>query len=196
MKTNFSRDQLRSIVERIENLESERKALAEDIKEVKAEAKGHGFDVKIINKLLALRKMDAAERSTMEEMIDLYESAMSFDDTPLSKAAPQPVPPHPRDPVAKEVAAIVEDAAPGLKVVDEPPHDPETGEVIEYRGPIESLTPHIGDEGDLAEGACRGVPYTEPDLAAARRADFADDLEIPPYCDRRHEARRVPEAAE
>jgi uncharacterized protein (UPF0335 family) len=75
-KTNFAKDQLKSVVERIERLEEEKAALAADIKEVYAEAKGNGFDVKILRKVIRIRKMDAAERSTEEEMLDLYLSAV------------------------------------------------------------------------------------------------------------------------
>ncbi|MBL9011227.1 MAG: DUF2312 domain-containing protein [Alphaproteobacteria bacterium] len=75
-KTNFAKDQLKSLVERIERLEEEKAALSADIKEVYAEAKGHGFDVKILRKVVRIRKMDAAERSSEEEMLDLYLSAV------------------------------------------------------------------------------------------------------------------------
>jgi uncharacterized protein (UPF0335 family) len=75
-KTNFAKDQLKSVVERIERLEEEKAALSADIKEVYAEAKGNGFDVKILRKVIRIRKMDAAERSTEEEMLDLYLSAV------------------------------------------------------------------------------------------------------------------------
>lgn len=75
-KTNFAKDQLKSIVERIERLEEEKAALSADIKEVYAEAKGNGFDVKILRKVIRIRKMDASERSTEEEMLDLYLSAI------------------------------------------------------------------------------------------------------------------------
>ena len=75
-KTNFAKDQLKPVVERIERLEEEKAALAADIKEVYAEAKGNGFDTKILRKVIRIRKMDAAERSTEEEMLDLYLSAV------------------------------------------------------------------------------------------------------------------------
>lgn len=75
-KTTFAKDQLKSVVERIERLEEEKAALSADIKEVYAEAKGNGFDVKILRKVIRIRKMDAAERSTEEEMLDLYLSAI------------------------------------------------------------------------------------------------------------------------
>lgn len=75
-KTNFGKDQLKSVVARIERLEEEKAALSADIKEVYAEAKGNGFDVKILRKVIAIRKLDAAARSTEEEMLDLYLSAV------------------------------------------------------------------------------------------------------------------------
>lgn len=76
-KTNFAKDALKSLVERIERLEVEKQELADDIKEIYVEAKGNGFDAKIIRQVVRIRKMDAAERSTQEEMIDLYLSAVN-----------------------------------------------------------------------------------------------------------------------
>ncbi len=75
-KTNFAKDQLKSLIERIERLEEEKAALAADIREVYAEAKGHGFDTKIMRKVVKIRKMEPNERSTEEEMLDLYLSAV------------------------------------------------------------------------------------------------------------------------
>lgn len=75
-KTSFAQDQLKSVVERIERLEEEKAALAADIKEVYAEAKGNGFCSKTIRKVVRERKKDAAERSTEEEMFDLYMAAV------------------------------------------------------------------------------------------------------------------------
>ena len=71
-------DQLRSVIERIERLEEEKKALAEDIKDVYAEAKGNGFDTKIIRKVIALRKRDAAERDEEETILELYMRALGM----------------------------------------------------------------------------------------------------------------------
>lgn len=68
--------QLRSIVERIERLEAEIAALNEDKKEVYAEAKANGFDVKIIKRVVALRRQDAAERIEAENLIYLYMAAV------------------------------------------------------------------------------------------------------------------------
>ena len=80
--------QLKSIVERIERLEDEKKAIADDIKDVYAEAKGHGFDTKILRKVIALRKKEAAERDEEQAMLDTYMSALGMlADTPLGRAA-------------------------------------------------------------------------------------------------------------
>ena len=71
-------DQLRTIVERVELLEEEKKTIAEDIKEVYAEAKGNGFDTKILRKVVSLRKVEAAERQEQEAMLDLYMAALGM----------------------------------------------------------------------------------------------------------------------
>jgi len=81
-------DQLRSIIERVERLEEEKAALAADIKEVYAEAKGNGFDTKTIRQLVRIRKQDAAERQEAEALLELYKNALGMlSDTPLGEAA-------------------------------------------------------------------------------------------------------------
>jgi uncharacterized protein (UPF0335 family) len=70
--------QLRAFVERIERLEEEKKALAGDIKEVYAEAKGNGFDTKILRKVISIRKMEEAERQEQESLLDLYLAALGM----------------------------------------------------------------------------------------------------------------------
>jgi len=67
---------LKSLVERIERLEEDRAAVAGDLKEVYAEAKGEGFDTKTIRKVVRLRKADAAKRSEEEALIELYITAI------------------------------------------------------------------------------------------------------------------------
>ena len=76
--TSVARDQLRTIVERIERLEEEKKAIADDIKEVFAEAKGNGFDVKTLRTVVRMRKIEATEREEQEAMLDLYMSALGM----------------------------------------------------------------------------------------------------------------------
>lgn len=70
--------QLRSIVERIERLEQEKAEIAEQIKEVYAEAKGNGFDVKTLRKVVRIRKQDRAKRLEEEAILDLYLSAIGL----------------------------------------------------------------------------------------------------------------------
>jgi uncharacterized protein (UPF0335 family) len=69
-------DQLKSIVQRIERLEEEKKTIADDIKEVYAEAKGNGYDIKVLRKVIALRKRDLRERREEEAILDLYLQAV------------------------------------------------------------------------------------------------------------------------
>ncbi len=69
---------LRAFIERIERLEEEKKALADDIKDVYAEAKGNGFDVKIIRKIVSIRKQDRDKRREEEEILDLYLAALGM----------------------------------------------------------------------------------------------------------------------
>ena len=71
-------ERLKSFVERIERLEEERAALAADVREVYSEAKGAGFDVKIIRQVVRLRKLDGADRREQEELLDLYKSALGM----------------------------------------------------------------------------------------------------------------------
>jgi uncharacterized protein (UPF0335 family) len=70
--TAVSAGQLRTVVERIERLEEEKKEVAEQIREVYAEAKGNGFDTKTLRKVVGLRKKSSDERSEEEAMLDLY----------------------------------------------------------------------------------------------------------------------------
>ncbi len=77
-KTTFAQGQLRTIVERIERLEEEKKTIAADIKEVYAEAKGNGFDTKVLRKVISLRKKDAQELQEEEAMIEVYLAALGM----------------------------------------------------------------------------------------------------------------------
>ena len=75
---NLARDQLRALVERIERLEEEKATIAEDIKQVYAEAKGTGFDTKVLRRVIAIRKQDANERAEFEAVLDLYLHALGM----------------------------------------------------------------------------------------------------------------------
>lgn len=80
-------ERIRSIVERIEHIEEEIKALNEGKKEIFQEAKGEGFDLKVIKEILRLRKQDKDERDEHETLLDLYLRAMETTETEQSKAA-------------------------------------------------------------------------------------------------------------
>ncbi|GIL02618.1 MAG: UPF0335 protein [Alphaproteobacteria bacterium] len=75
---SFARDQLRSIVERVERLEEEKKAIADDIREVFAEAKANGFDTKVLRQVIRLRRQDLAERQEQDAVRDLYLQALGM----------------------------------------------------------------------------------------------------------------------
>jgi uncharacterized protein (UPF0335 family) len=71
-------DRLRSLIERIERLEEERKALGSDIKDIYAEAKSGGFDVKVIRQIIRLRKQEPAEVEEQETLLDVYRRALGM----------------------------------------------------------------------------------------------------------------------
>ncbi|MEA2739155.1 MAG: hypothetical protein QOH05_2462 [Acetobacteraceae bacterium] len=71
-------ERLRSLVERIERLEEERKALSSDIKDIYAEAKSAGFDPKVLRQLIRIRKQEAAEVEEQETMLDIYRRALGM----------------------------------------------------------------------------------------------------------------------
>jgi uncharacterized protein (UPF0335 family) len=71
-------DRLRSIVDRVERLEEERKALGNDIKDIFAEAKGAGFDVKVLRQVIRIRKMEPAEAEEIETLVAVYTRALGM----------------------------------------------------------------------------------------------------------------------
>jgi uncharacterized protein (UPF0335 family) len=82
-----ARDHLKSFITRIENLEEERKTISDDIRDVYAEAKGSGFDVKIMRKVVALRKKDDNERREEEEILSTYLIALDMQPDLFSESA-------------------------------------------------------------------------------------------------------------
>jgi uncharacterized protein (UPF0335 family) len=76
--TNVAGDRLRSIVDRIERLEEERKALGSDIKDIYGEAKSAGFDVKVLRQLIRIRKQEPAEIEEQETLLDVYRRAIGM----------------------------------------------------------------------------------------------------------------------
>ena len=79
----IAQDRLRSFIERIERLEEEKTALMADIKEVYSEAKGTGFDIKTMRKVISLRKMEESDRQEAEFLLDTYLSALGMLDRPM-----------------------------------------------------------------------------------------------------------------
>lgn len=71
-------DRLRSIIERVERLEEEKKALSSDVKDIMAEAKSAGFDVKVIRQVIRIRKQEPAEVEEQETLMDLYRRALGM----------------------------------------------------------------------------------------------------------------------
>ena len=76
--TSFAKDHLKAFVERVERLEAEKKAIADDIRDVYAEAKAHGFDIKALRAIVQLRKLDADERREQETILDTYKHALGM----------------------------------------------------------------------------------------------------------------------
>ena len=76
--TKFAKDQLKAIIERIERLEEEKKTISDDIRDVYAEAKGNGFDVKALRTIVRMRKLDANERQEQETILETYMQALGM----------------------------------------------------------------------------------------------------------------------
>ena len=76
--TRFAKEQLKAIVERIEHLEEEKKAIADDIRDVYAEAKGNGYDVTALRTVIRLRKQDKNERAEQEAILETYLHALGM----------------------------------------------------------------------------------------------------------------------
>lgn len=84
----MTNNQLKSLIERIEKLEGDKRSIADDIKDVYAEAKGNGFNPKILRKVVALRRQDAEKRLVEQTLISTYMDALGMlADTPLGQAA-------------------------------------------------------------------------------------------------------------
>jgi uncharacterized protein (UPF0335 family) len=76
--TKFAKDQLKSIIERIERLEEEKKTISDDIRDVYAESKGNGFDVKALRAIVRMRKQDPNERQEQETILETYMHALGM----------------------------------------------------------------------------------------------------------------------
>jgi uncharacterized protein (UPF0335 family) len=76
--TKFAKDQLKSIIERVERLEEEKKAMSDDIRDIYAEAKGNGYDVKALRTIVRMRKQDPNERAEAETILETYMQALGM----------------------------------------------------------------------------------------------------------------------
>jgi uncharacterized protein (UPF0335 family) len=76
--TRFAKDQLKAIIERVERLNEEKKVITEDIREVFAEAKGNGYDVKALRTIIRMRKQDAGDRAEEETILETYMQALGM----------------------------------------------------------------------------------------------------------------------
>lgn len=76
--TRFAKDQLKSIIERIERLEEEKKTISDDIRDIYAEGKGNGFDVKALRTIVKMRKQDVNERAEQETILETYMQALGM----------------------------------------------------------------------------------------------------------------------
>ncbi len=86
--THVAREQLRAFVERIERIAEERKSLGDDIRDIYAEAKGNGYDVKALREIIRIRKKDRNEQAEFESIVDTYKHALGMlSDLPLGAAA-------------------------------------------------------------------------------------------------------------
>ena len=74
----FAKDQLKAFIERIEKLEEEKKAITDDIRDVYAEAKGNGYDVKALRQIVKLRKLEPSEREEQEAIVETYMNALGM----------------------------------------------------------------------------------------------------------------------
>ncbi len=76
---NVAADQLRLFIERVERLEEEKKGIADDVRDVYSEAKGQGYDPKIMRQIVRLRKMQPHDRAEMEAILETYKSALGIE---------------------------------------------------------------------------------------------------------------------
>lgn len=76
--TQFSKDQLKAVIERIERMEEEKKTISDDIRDIYAEAKGNGYDVKALRTIVRMRKQDPSDRAEQETILETYMHALGM----------------------------------------------------------------------------------------------------------------------
>lgn len=183
-------DRLLSHIQAIEALLEQKKEIADEISARKAQAKGEGFDVKIINQLIKERAMSAAERAEWQALLDIYRAALGMlDGTPLGDFAKKRMMGEDEEPATKADA----DGEP--VATDDPIADPETGEVDEPASTVEDA------RAQGREAARSGVsivknpwPYGDPRRAAWDEGYCAesgtDGMELPPAWRRKKDSKK------
>lgn len=164
-------------VQRIERLDEEAANLGDDRKEVYKEVRSEGFDAKTLKLVVKRRRMDPAERQEEDAILELYErvvgEAESASRTPATDQGGVA-----QGQEQRPVEPKVEGSIPSVTATDEPPHDPETGEIIEDDWPKDDRGEEFAPEPLENVAAPEGPPADEDD----------DLLDIPPFLDRREEA--------
>jgi uncharacterized protein (UPF0335 family) len=173
---SVAQDQLRAFIDRIERMEEEKKAIADDIKEIYGEAKGNGFDVKVLRQLVRIRKQDRDERMEQEAILSLYMDALGMtfappddddDEPPRGRApvtkprAPEPKP-KPNSPIQQSpTAEATESNVPRNSVVEiQPGTANETPErlALAPADPLRSEAASHEDAGTTASGPQSPAP--------------------------------------
>lgn len=174
-KTTFAQGQLRALVERIERLEEEKKAISADVREVYAEAKANGFDTKVLRKIIALRKIDANERQELEAMLDVYLAALGMsqpsylDETESTKPS---VAPHPAVGSGGELDAGTMPAPVAAPIQEQAPGD-------FPKGDCKPLTDETEDaeSGAAFDRAAKSSDLANPQATIAPRSPLAEQVE-------------------
>jgi uncharacterized protein (UPF0335 family) len=191
--TVFAKDQLRSFVERVERLTSDKDEIASDIRDVYAEAKGQGFDVAALRAIIRLRKIDTDKRREAEAILDTYMLALGMlADTPLGRAAVERVRHEP--PLLKKLVAA--DNAKRSKPPDPPraktlvnPNDlPDEKTIKDIADRAEKRSRDTEGSGGSVPPATSNTPQSTPAPAAASASTSPpDDLDIPLFLRRKPE---------
>jgi uncharacterized protein (UPF0335 family) len=156
-------ERLQRFFERIEKLEEERKAISDDIKDIFSEAKGVGYDTKTMRKVLALRKMDAADRAEQQTLLDVYMHALGMIDRVEARIAS---------------GESIRGAAKAEGMTSSTAHR----RVSQKRANVENGTPSETAVSDPPGGGEQDGGNT---LGSAQPDAAADDLALPPHLDRR-----------
>lgn len=201
-KTTFAHSQLRGLVERIERLEEEKRALSADIRQIYSEAKANGFDPKILRKVIRLRAMDVAARQEEEAMIDIYMAGLgggetrdthsSFSDAEVTS-----------DTTSEQAAgetALINSAGKMLPPVADPINDATPSGVEQTAGVPQHVPPAVAPQYDSGQANSEGEggrsPTKEtgeaglpPDISSAVNspdpaASHDDDLTLPAFLKR------------